>query len=300
MRSLSMHRRIDLRWVATFALVACAPLWAQTPELARVQATHQSMREARNEEDRLALHRQLQALWVEALKAGHVWDVDWSLWNEAVVDVGTGGERLVVFTWNVELESQEQVYGGWVAAAAPSSPLGYDFALLVHAEDGPGVDEHRMFRHDQWHGALYYDGIVTYDQETPVYTLLAWDGADRSITRKWVETVEWRRGRARFGTPVFEVPTGLSKRVLLTYRNAVQATLRIEGDAQRIVMDHLEPESPDLRGQFAFYGPTLSYDALLWKRGRWEFQPDVDVVNPASGSPKEYRDPARRGRRRAQ
>ena len=74
--------------------------WGQTPEWARVYATHESLSQAVSEEDRMALHGQLMGLWKEALASGHAFEVDWSGWNNAVVDLGEDNERLLVFTWN--------------------------------------------------------------------------------------------------------------------------------------------------------------------------------------------------------
>ena len=51
---------------------------SQTMELARVQAAHASLRQAQNQDDRLALHSQLQSLWTEAAEAGQLMDVDWT------------------------------------------------------------------------------------------------------------------------------------------------------------------------------------------------------------------------------
>ena len=214
-----------------------------------------------------------------------------------MVDLGTEQERMLVFTWNVELDDRTQRYGGWVATAAPQSALGYTFTMLDHDRDVDPQDLGRMHRHDRWQGGLYYGGILTYDRNTPVYTLLAWDGADALTTRKWVETVETRNGRVRFGAPRFDTPDGLVKRVVLTYADAVQATLRIEEGLERIVFDHLEPEDPSFRGQYAFYGPTLNYDGLEWRKGRWYFSSDIAVKNGEDSSPREYRDPSRRRRR---
>ena len=67
---------------------------SQTMELARVQAAHASLRQAQNQDDRLALHSQLQSLWTEAAEAGQLMDVDWTLWNEAVVDLGEGAHMV--------------------------------------------------------------------------------------------------------------------------------------------------------------------------------------------------------------
>ena len=273
------------------------PASAQSPEWARVVAAQESLTQASTEEDRLALHGQLQGLWAEALSTGHAFDVAWGEWNNAVVDLGKDEARMIVFTWNVELDDRTQRYGGWVATASPQSALGYTFTMLNHDRDADPADAGRMHRHDRWHGGLYYSGILTYDRNTPVYTLLAWDGADALTTRKWVETVETRHGRVRFGAPRFDTPNGLVKRVVLTYADAVQATLRVEEGLERIVFDHLAPEDPSFRGQYAFYGPTLNYDGLTWRKGRWYFSSDVAVKNGEESSPREYRDPSRRRRR---
>ena len=273
------------------------PASAQSPEWARVVAAQENLTQASTEEDRLALHGQLQGLWAEALSTGHAFDVAWGEWNNAVVDLGKDEARMIVFTWNVELDDRTQRYGGWVATASPQSALGYTFTMLNHDRDADPADAGRMHRHDRWHGGLYYSGILTYDRNTPVYTLLAWDGADALTTRKWVETVETRHGRVRFGAPRFDTPNGLVKRVVLTYADAVQATLRVEEGLERIVFDHLAPEDPSFRGQYAFYGPTLNYDGLTWRKGRWYFSSDVAVKNGEDSSPREYRDPSRRRRR---
>ena len=67
--------------------------WGQSPEWAQVMATHEALRSAQTQADRLALHDQLQTMWPEALAAGHAFSVDWELWNHAVVDLGAGDDR---------------------------------------------------------------------------------------------------------------------------------------------------------------------------------------------------------------
>ena len=62
LRSCSM----TLRALLASACVLALPLLSlsQTMELARVQAAHASLRQAQNQDDRLALHSQLQSLWI--------------------------------------------------------------------------------------------------------------------------------------------------------------------------------------------------------------------------------------------
>lgn len=294
--TLSLSRPVFCLFVA--CCITALPTLAQTAELARAKGTHQSLRQAKTEEDRLALHQQLPDLWEAAMMAGGVMEATWDDWQEAVVVLGEGANQLVVFTWNVELTNRTQRYGGWIAQANPESALGYDWALLEQGDSDHDAEENRMFRHDGWHGCLYFDGVLTTDRNQTVYTLLAWDGHDALTNRKWVESVEMRKGRAKFGIPNISMPEGLRKRCVLTYGDAIQAAMRFEEQSSRIVMDHLAPQSPEFEGQKAFYGPTLSYDALVWHKGGWQWEGDVEVANPSDGSRRQYRDPTGRARRR--
>ena len=222
--------------------------------------------------------------------------MDWSGWNNAVVDLGEDNERLLVFTWNVELDDRTQRYGGWVAHAAPDNALGYTYTMLEHDRNVDPQDDSRMHRHDHWQGGLYYAGVLQHDRDDPVH--LARMGRRRRLDHAKVDRDGGTSQRTwRFGAPRFDMPQGLQKRVVLAYADAVQATLRVESELGRIVYDHLAPEDPSFQGQHAFYGPTLSYDGLEWRKGRWHFTPDLAVKNSDDNSPREYRDPSRRRRR---
>ena len=57
---------------------------------------------------------------------------------------------------------------------------------------------------------LVCDGVMTLDKNTPVYTLLAWDGADGLTNRKWVETVDLGTDGSALGRR-FELAEGLKR-----------------------------------------------------------------------------------------
>ena len=94
-----------------------------------------------------------------------------------MVDLGKDDERLLVFTWNVELDDRTQRYGGWVATLrlnlrwATPSPC-----WSTTATSTPRRQTHAPPR--PLAGRLYYSGVLHLRPNTPVYTLLAWDGAD--------------------------------------------------------------------------------------------------------------------------
>jgi len=43
-----------------------------------------------------------------------------------------------------------------------------------------------------------------------------------------------------------------------------------------IVMDHLSPSSPVYNGDYQFYGPDLSFDALKFEDGLWIYESAID------------------------
>jgi hypothetical protein len=57
-------------------------------------------------------------------------------------------------------------------------------------------------------------------------------------------------------------------------------SLRYEESYNRIIFDHLSPESPGLEGFYSFYVPDLSLDALILEGNKWMFKEDVIGINP--------------------
>lgn len=55
--------------------------------------------------------------------------------------------------------------------------------------------------------------------------------------------------------------------------------LSYEEEYDRIMYDHLAPETPALVGMYSMYVPDLSYDALVNENGRWVLKEDVIGVN---------------------
>ena len=132
-----------------------------------------------------------------------------------------------------------------------------------------------------------------------MYTLLGWDGADGLVTRKVIETMSVNNGRVRIGLPYIERDNGLKKRHVLEYGDIIQVTLKYEEDSERIILDRLAPNDPSLKGQTAFYGPTLEYDQYEWKDSKWVMESFVDVKNEGKRKDrKPYNDPRPKSRRK--
>ncbi len=209
---------------------------------------------------------------------------------------GIGKERLTLVSWNVELKNQTHAYG---AVVVFSGRKGEQQAQSLRFKRStalrPTLNEKSRYTAKEWPGAVYYDALLQYQGNRPVYTLLGWDGADNIRTRKVIETLSVSGSKLKFGVPIISAGRGSTKRYILEYSDQVSAILQWREDLEMIVMDHLSPPSPDLEGQTSYYGPDMSYDGFAWKKNQWVLEEDVDVRDPNLQAP--WNNPKRLRRR---
>lgn len=209
---------------------------------------------------------------------------------------GSGSERLTVVSWNVELTNQRHAYGAVVVFTGKKSeqvaqPLRFKRSNALR----PTLDVKSRYTAKEWPGAVYYEVLLQYQGNRPVYTLLGWDGADNICTRKVMETLSISGTKLKFGVPIISAGRGSTKRYVLEYSDQVSAILQWREDLEMIVMDHLSPPSPDLEGQTSYYGPDMSYDGFVWKKNHWVLEEDIDVKDPKLQGP--WNNPKRLRRR---
>lgn len=188
-------------------------------------------------------------------------------------------KMLRIINWNVEQEDFTQRYFGFI--------LHYDKRRKKHyiielKEDVFGVRQpEEPLTAEQWYGGLYYKIIPITKGRRTVYTLLGWDGLDAMSTMKFVDALTVNGKMAKFGYPIFKISGKTKLRLFYEYSDNTTMVLNYEPNRNRIMMDHLSPESPSLKGHRAFYVPDLSYDALILDKGKWVLKEDVIGVNKA-------------------
>jgi hypothetical protein len=275
-----------------FGFLLCGWISSAAQDALDIQLAYDTLRTAETDEERREAHEELKQHWRDALDAGNWLDARADLLTDlAIVDGGIKDDRIRVITWNVEWSNRTQGYGGFVLWPDDEALHGYEWVELEHSEQSDVRDVTKRFRAEDWSGAIYYEVLVTFDRKQPVYTLLGWDGADGVVTRKIVEGLTVQGGRVRLGDRRFPTKSGLdgASRYVLEYRDDAMVSLRFEPGEDRIVFDHLSPTKPNLNGQTAFYGPDLTYDALVWKKNQWLLQSQVTVTDPTLNGP--YRAP---------
>ena len=130
----------------------------------------------------------------------------------------------------------------------------------------------------KWFGMLY-TSIVECDG---YYTLIAWDGNSKLITRKFIDVLYFKPdGTPVFGKDVFKFPKKNPRRLMFEYSSEVTMSIKYNEKRNQIVYSHLAPkqEGSLLEGMYQYYGPDGSFDALELKKDKWVTIEDIDARN---------------------
>ena len=192
-------------------------------------------------------------------------------------------EMLRVITWNLEYSDFTYAYGGVVLYKDDRTEQVYRHELIdvlnPYEEKPEGVVSGQ-----EWYGALYYKILPFERKGKTEYLLMGWDGATPASNFKLIDVINVSKSGVKFGSPVFKEKKKTAKRVVFEYSEQAKMSLRYDEQRNRIVFDHLSPQSPSLAEIRSYYVPDMSYDAYIEEDGLWYLQADVIAVN--EGDPK--------------
>ncbi len=208
--------------------------------------------------------------------------------------------EVVVCTWQMPDATFTYKRFGIVAAEGRRNKIEITILEDKLAEMGDEA-AFKYLRPDDWFGALYYKMIPQKEDGETFYTLLGY-APNQVLNRKVVEvmTID-NRGRPRFGKKIFlierfqdELYKKPPMRLVMKYNPNLVASLKWNEVEEMIVMDHLSPPDGVFKKQFTKYGPDFSYDGLVWRKGWWELQEQVEfnsqqrviIRPPAKPAPK--------------
>lgn len=191
-----------------------------------------------------------------------------------------------IVNWNVEQADKSQRYYGFVQHFDKRKK---ELSVTELKEDVFGIKQPEdVLDAANWYGALYYKIIPVQKGSRTMYTLLGWDGNTTMSNIKLVDAMYINGSSVKFGSPIFKIGKETKKRVFYEHSEKVTMMLRYEEDRKRIMMDHLSPESPTMKGYYSFYVPDLSYDAFVFEDKKWVLKEDVIGVSPPSDDEKQY------------
>ncbi|MCS6916102.1 MAG: hypothetical protein RMK52_07280 [Chitinophagales bacterium] len=172
-----------------------------------------------------------------------------------------------IFTWALRFDDFSYRYYGAIQMNQRDElklfPL-YDARALIRKLADTVTD------HQRWPGAVYYKlKTITTPSGKTYHLLFGWDGHTAQSNRKVIEVLSFVKGKPVFGAALFDFGPQDSrnriKRYIVEYKENAVVTLNYDPDLQMIITDHLQPEAPQLRGDYRYYVPDGTYEGFQWE-----------------------------------
>jgi len=191
-----------------------------------------------------------------------------------VIDSPDKSFRIV--NWNVQLEDESNLFFGYVVRKGNKKKN--KIIELINKNIVYEMPKD-IIQESNWYGALYYKIIPTRKGKKDIYTILGWRSNGNISNMKVIDVLQINGNHAKLGANVFQTKTEKLKRVVLEYSKKASITVRYEPKLDRIVFDHLSPESPSMKGLYEYYIPDMSYDAYVFENDQWILKEDVIAIN---------------------
>jgi hypothetical protein len=196
-----------------------------------------------------------------------------------------------MFTWNVPNNDGTQMYYNLLLRINPKSKKTELFKLDDKSAEIKNP-ESQMLDYKKWYGCLYYKIIQNKAGKTTYYTLLGWDSNNNQTWKKLIDVLWFdKEGIPKFGEPIFQIGKLPKKRIIFEFRAEMIMALKYNEDKHMIIFDNIAPESPEAKGIYENYVMDGSYNAFVFKKGKWNYIEDVNALNPKTKNDAFYNDP---------
>lgn len=186
-----------------------------------------------------------------------------------------------LFNWNIELNKFGEHKYYCIVMKYDKKKDDYYIIDCKDKSKFARTPEYTQFTEKKWFGALYYKIIPVQKGSRTIYTLLGWDGNDISSNKKLIETMKFSgNSKLKFGDPLFKYDDEkIKRRVIFQYKQDTYMSVKHQKikKEEHIIFDHLSPTSPELEGIRDWYVTDLSFDAFVWRKGKWYYIKDIDA-----------------------
>ncbi|HNQ68205.1 MAG TPA: hypothetical protein PKN32_07495 [Bacteroidales bacterium] len=249
------------------------------PEIDSINYYFTLIKESTSDKEKQEINTYLISYLREFLLTSQSFNADYDdVKNLSVLKSDDG--KLRVYTWNLNFQDGSFKYFGFLQY---KDAKGISLSFLDDKKYKTDISVRLYQTCNEWYGALYYEIITKKWNSYTYYTLIGWDGADFLINRKIVEVLYFdRRNIPVFGKKLFKLNRTNTGRLVFEYADRATMILRFNKQKDMIIMDHLAPSDSKYVNMFQFYGPDFSYDAFVFRGGKWILQPDInpdDAIN---------------------
>lgn len=232
----------------------------------------------KTEEERLSANSKFKIILKRCLEKEGAQDFIFDSLN-ALARLEPGDKSFVIFNWELPHTDGTFTYYAFVLHK-PLKTNQYQLTELTDASATIKRPESAILKANQWYGAHYYKIITVKRKGKNYYCLLGADWNDRLSKKKLLDILSIEKdGSLKFGAPIINYNKTTLHRLIFEYSSKVSMTLNYDEKSKRIIFDHLSPIESGLKGQYQFYAPDLSYDALKFKKGKWQHLENIDARN---------------------
>lgn len=252
---------------------------------------------SRTEKERIEGNKEFMRVWERIIANPNILNYPFSNLKDISV-LSPKDNRFKLITWNLHRNDGTHAFFGYLLVNNRKRVKtgfmkhefieNYEYFRLIDRSPTVKYPETYIGTPDKWFGMLYTQ-LIECDG---YYTLIGWDGNDKLTQRKFVDVLDFRaNGEPVFGKDVFKFPRKNPKRLMFEYSQEVSMSLRYNERRNQIVFSHLssKQEGSVLDGQFQYYGPDGSFDALELRKDKWVLVEDIDInsgIDPIKDSKK--------------
>jgi hypothetical protein len=183
-----------------------------------------------------------------------------------------------VITWNIQYEDLSHNYFSFIMKKDERRDRVYITELQRQRQPFMMIKDETV-TDENWYGALYYEIIDVERRNRMYYTLLGYDANNQVSSIKLIDVLYFTGSKPNFGYPFFNTKEGRERRVIFEHANKTTMSLKYDSQRDKIIFDHLTPESPGLKEFRSHYVPDMSYDALNWDGKQWNLEEDIIAIN---------------------
>lgn len=226
---------------------------------------------SRNPKVRLTSSQSFIKTLVRALKVEGSYSFPFDSLNRIVI-INAPDKKFRVFNWSTLLDDGTYRYYGTIQMNDKKKLA--MFPLIDYSDKIVNTDT--VTSNEKWYGALYYKIV----QRKKYYYLFGWDGNDMESNKKLIDVLWFdSKGKPRFGAAhfngEFEGKKKTYKRFVIEYREEASVTLNYDPDSKMIIFDHVVPPNDKAIGMYELYIPDGSYDAFVFKSGKWQYKDNI-------------------------
>ncbi|MDB3906694.1 hypothetical protein N9355_04440 [Crocinitomicaceae bacterium] len=267
--------------ISFFALTSFFTYAEGNPVLQEIEQELDSLldvlRTAETNAEKSSANAEFKQLMTQALNEPGALSYDFTL-LETVGVIDSPDEQVRIVNWNVEQEDFSHTYHCFVLYNDNKKDE-VRVTELVDMSFGMPSQPTEIIDHENWYGALYYKIIPVKRGSKTIYTLLGWDHNSSLSQIKLIDAMYFTSSAVKFGSPIFKMGKETKKRVFFEHSKKTSMFLNYEAHRERIMMDHLSPESPALKNFRSYYVPDMSYDAFEYEGKKWVLKEDVIGIN---------------------